>query len=827
MISNGTGNFGTTGTWSLCSSAAALDADSGASAIATGGATGISSNFTPGAITVDGIALKFSHYNTIPTSGTFTITLRNTTAGSDVISVTCNYNDLPTAFTAAAPKGWWFFKFANTLLLAATTYAIKITNNTNQVINFYRDATGSNWSRQLRTTTTQAPSTGDTIIITGDMTGAGTSNAFTVTMDNTGATVYGIVYVGNLGTLTYGTTASTAYQLLISGVTPTGGIKYGILVGYGGTLNVGTSGTPMPSTSSGLISMSNTSMADFGVSVLGGTISMYGAAKNSYSLLTSTAASGQKVVHVVSTTGWLAGDTLMLTSTSGQNSDETGTIATVDSSTQVTMNSNLTNAHTFDADSACAICNLSQNVQLFGASTTNTTYLDTDTSGVATIRYAQFKNCGGTSLDKYAVTFATNALASTFKDSSIYNNANSSPTPIWLNTNAVGHTVDKCVLYNFSSGSPNGIVLQPTASVHTITNNVIAKFGGGNAGYVLQDVGSTVTGNYALGVNRGYSINENLATLGTFSNNTAAYCGDGLHCDNGFVGTISSCIFNRNGADGVVKNQGNSTLPVTFDTCKMNGNGTSGVNFSFGTVILRNCTIKSETSFIQVTGVMLNSQNLLLYADNCIIGGTSPATHSGQDIGLTSGGIAGTRAFFTHVVLGSTTEIDVSLGRYAGSGIIGAFNHDQVTGEQRVWKAQGQMRNDTVIFATSSPSYRMTPGVSGQKLDSRGLYGGWFIPVAAGQVATVTAKVRKSVTGDAGGATYNGNQPRLMLQTNTAMGVTSDTVLATSTSAGNGSFESLSGATVAASIAGVFEVFVDCDGTAGWINFDDITIAVA
>ena len=75
------------------------------------------------------------------------------------------------------------------------------------------------------------------------------------------------------------------------------------------------------------------------------------------------------------------------------------------------------------------------------------------------------------------------------------------------------------------------------------------------------------------------------------------------------------------------------------------------------------------------------------------------------------------------------------------------------------------------------------------------------------------------------GAAYNGNQPRLMLRRNAAVGITSDTVLATSSAAGDGAFEVLSGTTVAASDNGVMEVYLDCDGTAGWVNVDDWVVS--
>jgi hypothetical protein len=93
--------------------------------------------------------------------------------------------------------------------------------------------------------------------------------------------------------------------------------------------------------------------------------------------------------------------------------------------------------------------------------------------------------------------------------------------------------------------------------------------------------------------------------------------------------------------------------------------------------------------------------------------------------------------------------------------------------------------------------------------------------------ATVSVYLRKS-------AAYDGNQPRLIALANPEIGILTDTVLATFAGAvdvdvGPGTFTqlsgSLSGASITISADGVVEVVVDCDGTAGWINVDDWSVA--
>ena len=126
----------------------------------------------------------------------------------------------------------------------------------------------------------------------------------------------------------------------------------------------------------------------------------------------------------------------------------------------------------------------------------------------------------------------------------------------------------------------------------------------------------------------------------------------------------------------------------------------------------------------------------------------------------------------------------------------------------------GTSRLDTTIYNTSSPSLRQTPTTANVKFGHASVK----INVAAGATPSVSVTVRKSVVGD--GTAYNGNAPRLMLRPNIQAGVTSFTVLATSAGSA-GSWETLTATLPAPSVNAVYELYVDCDGTTGWINIDD------
>ena len=221
-LSRTSGSWTSAGTWGLVDSTSYNNNESTATALTT--SYQASSGSTTGAITVDGVAVKLS----VRTGTTGTISIRLATGGVLVsgTEVTINVADLPVAATADLNGGWQFFKFSSPVTLsAATSYTVDAkTSNASQVS--LRSASGSNWARALVTTTTGAPAAGDDLIICGEYLSAGSSNSFTVTMDETASTDYGAastslvtpaIAICNKGTLSYGTTAATNYNLKVSG----------------------------------------------------------------------------------------------------------------------------------------------------------------------------------------------------------------------------------------------------------------------------------------------------------------------------------------------------------------------------------------------------------------------------------------------------------------------------------------------------------------------------------------------------------------------------------------------------------------------------------
>lgn len=177
-----------------------------------------------------------------------------------------------------------------------------------------------------------------------------------------------------------------------------------------------------------------------------------------------------------------------------------------------------------------------------------------------------------------------------------------------------------------------------------------------------------------------------------------------------------------------------------------------------------------------------------------------------------------TKIYLRNTLLASTNEVTGMSAACPGS-FVSSQKHDQTAGLHKTWMYCGTNSTDAVITNSTPLSLRMTPLSATKKLESAPLYRGFKVPVPSGQTASISIAVRKSVAGD--GTAYNGNQPRLIVRKNAAVGMTADAVIATAVS-DNGVWEILSGTTpVAIGDNVTFDCVVECDGTNGWINVDN------
>jgi hypothetical protein len=311
----GTGNFTTAATWGLVDESSTtgtsyLNSEAATTTLGTNYSDTVGTAFLYAvtAPTIDGIGIKIS--NRTGTTGTLKVHLEVATVEVAGTEVTIDMADLPVIATADINGGWIFFKFASPVALAAaTSYNVAAKTSTASMCNLY-SLTGDNISHYLRTTTTGAPAAGNDLIITGEYVDQSTNTAVIVTMDEIATTDYGSaptaanslittgIAICQNGTLTYDTTSAHNPLLKISN---------SIIVYSGGTLSIGTTGTPIPRDSTAVLTFDCGANVDYGLIVRNlGTFNSQGLSrtigKTFVSTLATTADVTQKTSSAISAT---------------------------------------------------------------------------------------------------------------------------------------------------------------------------------------------------------------------------------------------------------------------------------------------------------------------------------------------------------------------------------------------------------------------------------------------------------------------------------------------------------------------------------------------
>src|SRR5580765_2172346 len=190
------------------------------------------------AAVIDGVLL-WVRQNAAGSTGTFKVDLQK--GGVSQASVTVNKTDLPDVTSVI--WGPTLFKLTSTATGdGGSNWTIVLTTTGTNAVNYnYTNIGTTSFTKALRTTTAATPAAADDLYVVGELTGAGTHNSLTVTMDSTATTAYGNgalnsttvagggIHISNWGTLSYGTTASTSYVLRVNG---------DVIVYQFGTLNI-------------------------------------------------------------------------------------------------------------------------------------------------------------------------------------------------------------------------------------------------------------------------------------------------------------------------------------------------------------------------------------------------------------------------------------------------------------------------------------------------------------------------------------------------------------------------------------------------------------
>lgn len=828
------GNFGTAGTWGDVATASSSLLDSEANNTALTTAYVESQALTPGAVTIDGIAVKVASRNAAPVG---TISIRLAQAGALVAGteVTINVSDIA---SRDLEQGWYFFKFAApVLLVAATAYTVSAKTSNASMVNLFRNATAGNWSRMLRTTTTGAPAAGDNIFILGEYTAAATRTTRTVTMDSTATTDYcdgsagnpPQFGIGNGGTLTWGTTAATNYILRLSG-------KLWIYVG--GTMNMGTTGTPVPRDGSQELQFDCGADGDFGL-VVYGTFNAQGQSRTAAKiftkcLLNTDEAAAQTVLGVDTDTGWLNGDEVVIAATSRTASQaELRVLNGGAGASSITVTVGLTNAHSGTSPTQAEVILLTRNCRIVSVSSSFMAYFLAGAAAAVDCDWALFRYMGANVTGKRGVEINTTTGSSTFdyccfREFDLFGYYVVGTTCAnFFARNCVGYLVGQ----NLNTDAGFMVASAVTATTWEISDCVCIRATSGY-GFFFNSLSGTVqringnSGNAGIGVNL-----SGLRIVGTCSHWTAHSNGtNGIELSGIIGGRITNLTAWRQNGGG---QQGGLCFltfigELTLDTLSIFGNPVNIASNNAlelcGQLLFRNATIAGDTTFSSANGWQYPSSTgggsgQRVIFENCTMGVASGifVAHTTSDVDFSASSPQFIQIVFRNTNLASTTEFTNKASLF-GRSYIAYQKKDQVANDhQTEYPALGTIAREGTIFHTDAPSEKLTPNGATAALRLRSQIR--RIPVSSGDAMAVSVWVRKS-------SLYAGSTVRLLALSNYPIGIVDDTVVDSMT-AGADTWEQLTGTLPAATADGVIEICVEVDGSAGIVYVDDWAAAVA
>lgn len=676
----------------------------------------------------------------------------------------------------------------------------------------------------------------------------------TLTIDTTPSSPVTFQYmaVSYEGTARHDITKSTLLRFATNGGNISGTL-YPLAITGGGRFEMGSTANPVPSNFTATLECVGHSTTDIGVMVWESGVFLVCGTDNRTrrTILTGNTTAGSNALTHQSVSNWQIGDIIAVSTTSrtnfpgnGTNQNEIRTISTP-GTTNTVVSSPFTHAHdggvtppgsgfTFGG----MVINLTRNCAIQGTSTTSTIAIFYNTGATLDVRFCQHRFFGSATTSKRGYEIAGNTIGSFLvRDSSFYDMAATNVAARCFNHQPGTGYVSVINNVGYGTGGGNGWVNStvPAQNDVIVTGNTFINY---SAAFLFGDLNLICDDNWSGGCTAAFETSAFVPTRSfrEFDDNygfigetffTPFFPGS-YYINRARTWRFRDSIY-RTSLDlssSYLNSLGN---PFTeWEDLISSGCGTSGTSVAAtlqsrrtDTMVIRNSKIYAEASNPVPRLFNFNntgSGNFEVY--NSILGATSWAPTS-----LILGSRSHIRALFDNcaiVTSGTLIEDQSSLIPAPGTGI-GFTNYNQVAGDNRTLKSTGNITTDAAIFRTSAPSMRMTPASATFKLTSEGILSGFLVPCAAGSFKTINVYIRKSALAD--GAAYNGNQPRLIMRPNSAGGgASSPQVLATMTGTTTGAWQLLTGVTPSAAINTTFEFYIDCDGTAGWINVDDISV---
>lgn len=849
IVSAANGLFSNASTWRVCDTAGSRFGNvTTATALSTSNTN--TTAFTASTNTqVDGVALRINLRGSGTPANTLRVWLRCHSNTTDIAWCNVSVSDIPFATSALQNGGWVFFKFGSAVTLASgNSYSIVCNlNSTNTTVSIQSsNATALASAQLLRSTTAQAPAAGDDIFVFGEMDGS--TNPATVltrlvTMDNTANTDFGsdvnesfnreALSVSKNGILRWGgptagdpPAVATNYYLLLSG---------SLTVFNGGQLDIGTIANPIPRDSSAIIDFDTAASKQYGLyGRVGSIINIQGLSRTSgFDVVTcnliSNVSAGNTTVLTDQETGWLNGDEVVLAPTTRTYTDwDFVSLSGNANAAGFTVNTALGFDHLGTSPYYCEVLLLSRNIKLRAANTARASFVSLYVDSNTNVDWCQFEST------PVALTISSAAVNATFDYCSFTTPGNTGNMFAVSGVTSDAFALRDSVFYGYGRAS-TFVTLPALTTTNWRVSNCYAV-GASSTAYAFVSEAGIIDNIYAAGIGSSSTTAISLADTNAFvaqqgntANLYAHSCGQGVTFAGGpRFGGLHNIVAWRNNSGGV--NWGPAQPYQHYINRKLVifawGNGTYNLQLAGAFV---NCAVNGsmagETSFATTDGIKRVASGTTYHCpveisfDGMSLGVASGANvaHANNDVNWTASTYEKAQLYFKNCLFGSANEV----GGFTTSGYGSSLHvsrRDQTSGgaHYSYYNNRGQITCNTTVFRTAAPSEQLTPTVVSpeSKLPS----GIKRVAVASGATANVSVYLRKDTL-------YSGSAPRLMQRANPAIGVTSETVLATAALANADTWYLVSGTTAAVIDDGVLEVYVDCDGTTGSIFIDDWSVA--
>lgn len=771
LISGSTGNFATAGTWKVAQATAAATAATSPTTSYTYSSTGS----VLAVATFDAASFFLGSRTASPSANTINIIVHNITLNSDLATTetVINVSDL-----ISDGNGWYTVKLANTFVGdGATNYGIGLRSNTGSQFSVFRaSATANDWGCMLRQSAASgaAPTTGDTVFMSGELTGVGTQNAFTVTIDQNSANALVDVHACNYATSTWETTATTK-------VTLSGNLQ----VWGGATYNKGTSGTPIGSSVTATLAFTGNSKS---VAVnAGATYNSYGVTITTTSTkLSATANAGQAVCVTVASTGWggfswnATPSFLVAGTVSATRQTEEKILSSIATSTSITASTNYTNAHngtnTSGQDMRADVILLSRNnITTYSGTAWSTSFA---TTAKVNIQYEEFTKSGSGTITGNACAINTTTGSFSMKFCAWHDLGLGGGASVFLPATASNNiTIQGCVVHNGTN--INSIALNMSNAIAgtslTFDGNFFVMMGTIVATVQLSDLGGTITNNTCIdcvttSTVSAFVFSELTTVIGTISGNRA-YSGGGGGFQWASVGAATLGPFNRLIASGCSawRNAGSAISPSNttsnwqIDTFNGWGNTAGEITtLSPGVsgMLITNSVFDAGAAQVSPTGIMTVATTNNTFVGMDIVGTSFGANQSYANVAIyssgtvTAGGVVEINCY--NCTLTGTTVISNQNQMPFGS-FLTSHNDGNVSNAHVTYRRNGTISRDTTNQeGGQNQCWNYAPNIAANATGN-GLWTNWEMPVEANATATFTVRMKKL-------ASYNGNNPTLSIE---------------------------------------------------------------